>query len=104
MKKFKGTPGPWAVTESTDEVAVAMGTAIGSPYEYTCGHVWMTEGAYWGEACQEDIANAHLIAAAPELLGALQELHAAWCELQNSEDGVAVDARAAINKALGGGE
>tara|TARA_R100000458_G_C8275761_1_gene250919 strand:+ start:1661 stop:1846 length:186 start_codon:yes stop_codon:yes gene_type:complete len=49
----------------------------------------------------EDIANARLIAAAPELLAALENLHDA-CERWNQEDPVLKSAREAITKARGG--
>lgn len=69
----KWTPGPWLVTKSHDGIAIAMGSAIISPYEYTTGHLWKTD-LYWGEEDDEDVANAHLIAAAPELYEILSML------------------------------
>lgn len=46
-------------------------------------------------------ANALLIAAAPDLLEALEELLLAWDECQNPRDGVAEHARSAIARAKG---
>lgn len=105
----KWTPGPWVVSDSQDEVSVCMGTAIDSPYEYTCGHVWQTPDVYWSEADKEDIANAQLIAAAPDLYEALEDMLSGWKYIRESHGdlyGVGWDraqnkARAALAKARG---
>lgn len=91
MKKFKGTPGPWNycaeepdwVTDSNDNIAVARVTRYNTDAE-------------------AQHANAKLIAAAPELLEALELI------LSYHDDGNCVlhkedvsMARAAIKKALG---
>ena len=57
------------------------------------------------EQLAEALANAHLIAAAPELLEALQTLDSLWCEHESSAvdfTHAADQARAAIAKAKGG--
>ena len=85
MKEFKGTPGPWNyrddepdwVTDSNDNIAVAR---------VTC----------YNTDSKAQLANAHLIAAAPELLEALQDL-VVRCRIYVNTS----DAQAAIAKALG---
>lgn len=85
------TPGPWAVS-GTDTV----GTYVGGRYEYTC--VAMV-GPERRAAEGEREANARLIAAAPDLLDALERLVA------NLDEGDFISAtriegaRAAIGKA-----
>lgn len=85
------TPGPWTV-EKTDSV---YGSVDGGPV----ARVKLT-----GNAC--DAANAALIAAAPELLAALEAM-VAHCEVMGHRNGgvegyAAFDlARAAIAKARG---
>lgn len=102
MKEFKGTPGSWVVDEDYD-VTTEDGTVVS----------WGAEGIFEPD---EIIANAHLIAAAPDLLEALQQMverieyYASlketgqpniedWAYTYNSGD--MDDARAAISKALG---
>lgn len=87
MKAFKGTPAPWYFSnegvlrvraEDDDEVVCSY-----AGYEY----------------CEREYANANLIAAAPDLLEALQDvLHAYDKHGEHSEWDFA---RAAISKALG---
>lgn len=99
----KWTPGPWVVSDSQDEVSVCMGTAIDSPYEYTCGHVWQASDVYWSEADKEDIANAQLIASAPDLYEALDDLRSSCKALGLDRDlhQELYNARAALAKARG---
>ncbi len=97
MIEFKGTPGPWVVDEK-------MGTFFIGPYDKIYGGVA-------GFVCKiqahpATISNAHLIAAAPDLLEALKSLIE---DLEmRSKDGVVdcshgiyCDSRQAIAKALG---
>ena len=101
----KHTPGPWRV--DIDRAIVADSQARG---------IWRTVVADLGlptspNGAQEREANAHLIAAAPDLLEALEELVVtadnmrAWIERQAAatpEDHAAIArARAAIAKAKG---
>ena len=100
MKEFKGTPGPWEVKLIRGDVNV------------------IRRGSFRNEgvtafSCQsvvnaiDDVDDAQLIAAAPELLSAIQHL----VEVYDSEDGkqwttaskkaAIAEARAAIDKALG---
>lgn len=94
MSGFKGTPGPWEVMKDDDELKVIQSGSL-------------EKGFGWKSYCNvcEDVsgdANAKLIAAAPELLDALQELvflyeHDEGCrELTEYKR-----AKEAIKKALG---
>lgn len=90
MKKFKGTPGPWVVDWSVLVVSSAEGKGI-ADFDY---------GRFDDS---EDCMNANLIAAAPDLLEALQKMFRAgqkqnWNERYESEMNAA---RTAISKALG---
>lgn len=107
MSEFKGTPGPWRVIAGSGKIveqyypAIDMpGVQIGSASSYpNSGHFPSDEAG---------LANAHLIAAAPELLEALQSLK---CELILSDVDMGYieshfrpsldKATAAIQKALG---
>lgn len=95
MTEFKGTPGPWRnssgewVTDSKDDIAVAKIT------RYNC------------DASVQQF-NAQLIAAAPELLEALQNMMGAFdnpiaCRKLPADFNkeAILSARAAIAKALG---
>lgn len=95
MSEFKGTPGPWSVsdcpmkgarTDRVDDGRIKLIDFNDGTYEGTLAIV----------QTEESEANAHLIAAAPDLLEALQEVvaisdrkHEAWDK-----------AHAAIAKAL----
>lgn len=92
MKEFKGTPGPWVVDvdgvdarwniDSLDRVSVAITNQVANDKD------WLVRDA-----------NTKLIAAAPDLLEALQDaLHAYDKHGEHSEWDFA---RAAISKALG---
>jgi len=94
MKDFKGTPGPW----------VAADTVIES--EGSCIAEINGDDTSW----EQDEYNATLMAAAPELLEALQELFADYKQLADSVDAgfwdledteVGKKSLAAIAKALG---
>lgn len=99
MSEFKGTPGPWEVEANTCYFSIeSQGGGIGD--------VCMSGHVFDGGDClgSTSKANAILIAAAPELLEALQA-----CEKILSEIPLTVDlvedllfARSAIAKALGG--
>lgn len=90
MSEFKGTPGPWKVNEIgqhwNNRSLTHLEVTFGSDDECICDTVYK-------------IDDANLIAAAPDLLEALQDaIHA------HDKHGECVEwdfARAAINKALG---
>lgn len=97
MSEFKGTPGPWEARYSAvidvekDEIIAVM----------TCGSVYRKNEL-------EDYDTARLIAAAPELLEALQDLLIAAENIGGEHiegmvhlDGASSIARAAIAKATG---
>lgn len=91
MKTFKGTPGPWRLRNRLTSIDVDI----------------PAEGPYDTITDIQNFHDAALIAAAPELLSAIQRL----VEVCDSEDGkqwtttskksAIADARAAIDKALG---
>ncbi len=87
------TPGPWAAKPSMLR-AVCITSASG-PVATTSSASHVSRDT--------NIANARLIAAAPELLAALNKLVRAIDRLpgSNSLDGLADEARAAIAKATG---
>lgn len=135
MNEAKHTPGPWAVGRGAAvygadgyEVAdAAQGPHIHASYTGADGHWASTPNAHIERDEDEELANAHLIASAPELLESVNKL-LAWIVLlaealdtepetveaafSNSKtgDSEAVSlkehleqARAAITKATGGG-
>ena len=81
MTQFKGTPGPWIVGGNEGNKL----SVNADPYFVAL----VDEG-------DSQEANARLIAAAPELLEALQDLQARACIYVNTSK-----AEAAINKATG---
>ncbi|EAA8322460.1 hypothetical protein JN99_16105 [Salmonella enterica subsp. enterica serovar Tennessee] len=92
--EFQGTKGEWGIMMDDDEIKIIQS----SSFENGVG--WYSYVAICNEVqCSED---AHLIAAAPELLEALQLLLNSWSngsskDISNAER----KARAAISKALG---
>ena len=95
MKKFKGTPGPWRVSEKHGDLIDIRynNNGIGA-ISLNLAHVVARQS--W---LKEAEANAKLIAAAPELLEALQFIINDCSRMipKRAED----KAIAAINKALG---
>lgn len=94
MKDFKGTPGPWLVKEVDDDDISEMSSTmvVAGPHVIAC------IGPTGNTDLKSDIDNANLIAAAPELLEALQAV-VRVADRQTDEFDMA---RAAISKALGG--
>lgn len=97
MSEFKGTPGPWAVVGTCCD-------GVGADFD-SGGHksVCQRPVRTGGKLTDEYNANMHLIAAAPELLQALQRMLRAgqkqnWNERYESEMSLA---REAVAKALG---
>lgn len=110
-KTARHTPGPWkSGSARTGRVFGADGYEICDPtqgphlhvdYDSDAGHWATTPGAYVDRTDEEIEANAHLIAAAPDLLAACVEL----IRGDGTSDSVqrAIDlARAAIARAEGG--
>lgn len=64
MSEFKGTPGPWFVSECWDVESKVTGNMVAAVAGF--------------EQSDEDRANANLIAAAPELLEALHDILSGW--------------------------
>ena len=93
MKKFKGTPGPWNVKEVDDDEISEMSSTMVVAESFVIACV----GPTGNTDLKSDIDNAKLIAAAPELLSALQAV-VRVADRQTDEFDMA---RAAISKALG---
>jgi hypothetical protein len=96
-EELKHTPGPWHVDQQNvhvGQVCTCHGDMPGTWFE-----VW---SANWGEGINQK-ANAHLIAAAPDLLEALKIL-ATQAESHGAEGVYWDKARAAIAKAEGRAE
>ncbi|WP_144141905.1 hypothetical protein [Providencia rettgeri] len=105
--EFKGTPAPWFIHRD-------VSTAIDSTSKHIAMVNLSKHGRYNDVYGEEHEANAHLIAAAPELLEALIELvqsydkcsidHNGLCQehfLQEANDCTFKKANLAIAKALG---
>lgn len=90
----KHTPGPWKATESFAPDGSSRGLHI---------RAWRNHVAYMPGVGHQDFADAALIAAAPELLEALQRIVRAGDRLSINHplDGLVDEARAAIAKATG---
>ena len=100
----KHTPGPWAVREHwSDDGAFEVYPTRGGAPSYGQWSALAEVPEYGKEDSPEAEANAHLIAAAPDLLEALQEIvNAADGDGWNQLDAGLKKARAAIAKATGG--
>ncbi|BBJ66287.1 hypothetical protein [Enterobacter sp. 18A13] len=114
MKEFKGTPGPWRFDEQTTlSGGQVFYIAQDDNAKYTPNYSDVSQTCS-GELKHIQKANAQLIAAAPDLLEALQGYMSAVSEMNEAmKDGYNVQgamsaligwedmARAAISKALG---
>ena len=100
MSKQNHTPGPWEHTGPGDIVG-KEDNGYGLGYVDVCS-------VYLRTVRGRTNANARLIAAAPELLDALQamteiaEMTIGWLPTPPNADGPLIQARAAIAKATGG--
>lgn len=97
MNEFKGTPGPWIFWDNGSQVGV--GKAYDN--ESDIAHV---DGFDSDRSLAEEAANARLIAAAPDLLSALERM-IKWGQAQKTAEGSGYwslrQARDAMEKALG---
>ncbi|WP_286869872.1 hypothetical protein [Pantoea sp. UBA5035] len=115
MSEFKGTPGPWiAIEKYIDEplnITDSNGFKVVSAERVAILDGWDEKGfQHWGDIGghrelnpTEYKANSHLIAAAPELLEALQAmLNKAYKQNWNDQYPDEIEtAQAAIARALG---
>lgn len=94
------TPGPWQITKDTTRGEFVTYTKVRDGHDGVIAVMHINEDA-----------NARLIAAAPELLAALEAITKAYVELVESDyaprwnaenDSEVISARAAIAKAKGG--
>jgi len=79
MREFKGTPGPWQHLGDPDDECRVRQTASVRHGDGYCSEITICESI-----SSKD--NARLIAAAPELLAALQKLHASLKSLNDCGD------------------
>lgn len=92
MSKFKGTPGPWVA----DKTSRAVGP-VSKEDDQSNGMVLPVAWVEFDPEVEIQAANQQLIAAAPELLEALEII----CFFEDIPDAQRSIAEAAINKALG---
>lgn len=96
MEEFKGVPGPWVTCDAHGPVE--NGTCV----QDTSEREKMIASCCHYAAREQVVANAKLIAAAPELLEELIETHSALCFTPNYLGSLRYKKnKAAIAKALG---
>lgn len=105
MSNSKHTPGPWTVLpeEADKDYLRIRGTRLGGRYKVANVHHLRYEGVHAVVRERDDaesMANARLIAAAPELLEALVDVMFRHVQFDNKSE-YANKARAAIAKATG---
>ena len=100
MENFKGTPGPW-VADKTSRAVGPISLDDDQSYGILIPVAWVE----FDTEVEIQASNQNLIAAAPELLEALQRITPLYealmrdCGLEHKE--MIATSRAAINKALG---
>ena len=102
MSEAKHTPGPWAYREGRAEMRESSTVHKADDPEFILGHV-ICESVNKAQRT-EDVANARLIAAAPDLLAACRRL-LQWHFLDVSghlPDSIVAAAEAAVAKATHG--
>lgn len=107
MEKFKGTPGPWRVSDD-DYTFQHVADDFYHQISAGCGYLDEREGMGFSLSGPMSIHDASLIAAAPELLEALQELISGYEDREHLgmfdmlvHGDLIQKANAAIKKALG---
>jgi len=93
----KHTPGPWAVVDNGIWDVSVVGEAT-ICHINNKGEWFPKDGTQMGRSQNKMLADARLIAAAPDLLEALKEVYD-WC--YPTDSAWAIKARAAIAKATG---
>lgn len=109
MEKFKGTPGPWKWTaDVVNEGNMLLGENGRTVFDGDNIIQGLSNDEGWGARIGgthtdvESEANAQLIAAAPELLEALQEtIHEVGYWLSTQKPELKEKIESAINKAMG---
>jgi hypothetical protein len=96
----KHTPGPWVVENVSDRM-LWVGASRAERYGLQTVIVGIAIEGLTPEARAIKEANAHLIAAAPDLLAACEHAMRECCDLQGTPAGNAIEA--AIAKARGQG-
>ena len=103
-RETRYTPGPWEIDTETRPAEVCTIHGVPAmPTEGGLGQEWVYvrgEIGYWQADEEENLANAHLIAAAPDLYEALADL-LAICDGDPDEPEEVKWARAALAKARG---
>ncbi len=102
MNTAKHTPGPWKVDCKSDNECPGVGTADGCFSIVVIGFKddERDDCGVDGDTREQELANAHLIASAPDLLAALKKA----VERQGFTNAELITARAAIAKAEGRAE
>lgn len=99
------TPGPWLARTYPDARGQVTAIKIWAGSEFSGPMICGIAAADCTRSLVEDSANARLIAAAPQLLQALQACVTALEEvpcISNKQGAAAVNARAALRQAQGG--
>jgi len=86
----KHTPGPWVIDDSNPNLVARL---VNGVYEYVCA---VEPSSFSNRECnqEQEEADARLIAAAPDLLEALQRSRAQWIHSVNAEFCLAAIAKA----------
>lgn len=90
------TPGPWEVGQDDSELEPAI---MAGDYYVATAHFGMKGDESMGQDMA--IANAHLIAAAPDLLAHIKVMMEVHCPQPGPECGVCEHARALVSNAEG---